>query len=147
MKMGEVVRAYKVLGNAKYQKLDDEDKVKLWKISRQLRPLTEQFEEDRKDASKNLVPQEVKETLPKALQYEKLKKEGAEKLPMTEAEYLAFAEEFEKCNNLIRTALAEVFDKEVTLTFEPLSEEVFGQLMASNDWTLGEVETLEWIVG
>ena len=39
-------------------------------------------------------------------------------------------------------AVKEYADNEVEIEFEPVSEEVFGKLMASNDWTVDQATTL-----
>lgn len=143
----DVYNVYKIIANAKYQKLDDIDKIKLWKISRQLKPFAVQFEEDRDDAKTNLVSQEIKDKLIKALQYEKQKREGSGELSMSDDEYKAFISEFEKTDKLVKTAISDIANKEIEFDFEPLSEEAFGRLMASNDWTLQQADMLEWIVG
>jgi hypothetical protein len=45
-----------VLQNAKYQKLSDDGKVKVWKITRLLKPVATQFKEDVQDAQQKLMP-------------------------------------------------------------------------------------------
>lgn len=146
VKVSAVISAYKVLGDAKYQKLEDSDKVKLWKISRQLKPVATQFEEDKKDATEKLIPEGFAENYVKAREYEQKKKEGVESLPMTEEQFLAFVKELNSFNKLLDDALKELIEKEIELDYEPLSEEAFGNLMASNDWTLGQMDAIEWII-
>lgn len=145
LKTSEIVSAYKVLSGAKYQKLDDADKIRLWKISRVLKPIALQFEEDRADAVKTLMPESISEGMEKAQEYERLKAQNADNLPMTEDEYKGFVKELASCSELVKNAMREILEKEVKLELEPLTEKILGQLMASNDWSIKQVESLECI--
>lgn len=147
LKTIEVVEAYQLLGNAKYHKLEDADKIKVWKISRQLKPIAVQAEDAQQDAMQNLIPEEFKEKVAVAEEYKKAMKAGEKQLPMTDKEYLAYMADFRKYNILVGKALEELFQKEVSLDFEPLSEDAMGLLIACNDWPMSQVEKLEWMIG
>ena len=146
LKVSEIFNAYNVIGKAKYQKLEDSDKVKVWKISRQLKPIALQFEEEKEDATKSFYTEELIEKVRKGQQYEDAKKEGASELPMTEQEYKEAIKEIVKAKALVEKALSESLAKEVELEFEPISEEALGLLMASNDWNMAQVDMIEFIV-
>ena len=137
---------FNVLNTAKYGKLDDQDKIKVWKIARMMKPIATKFDEETKDAAEKMKPgEEFDEQLQKAQQYEvEIRKPdcNAEKLPMGAAEYQAFITEFKKYQKLVNDAVKEFADKEVEIDFEPVSEDVFGKLMASNDWTVDQATTL-----
>ena len=70
----KVVSAYNVLSTAKYGKLDDADKIKVWKIARALKPVATKFEEDNKDAAEKLKPEGFDEKLQNAQEYERVVK-------------------------------------------------------------------------
>lgn len=146
MKTAEILNAYGVLSKAKYQKLNEDDKIKVWKIQRALKPIAQKFNEDKADASENLIPTDFMNRLSKAQEYEALKKQGEENLPITDVEYIKVLKEIKNYNRLIAKALKEIEEKEVTITFEPISEKAFGELMSSNDWSLKEVELIDFIV-
>ena len=141
-----LLAVFNVLNTAKYGKLDDQDKIKVWKIARMMKPIATKFEEETKDAAEKMKPgEEFDEQLQKAQQYEvEIRKPdcNAEKLPMGAAEYQAFITEFKKYQKLVNDAVKEFADKEVEIEFEPVSEEVFGKLMSSNDWTVDQTTTL-----
>lgn len=141
-----LLAVFNVLNTAKYGKLDDADKIKVWKIARQMKPIATKFEEETKDAAEKMKPgEEFDEQLQKAQQYEvEIRKPdcNAEKLPMGAAEYQAFITEFKNYQKLVSDAVKEYADKEVEIEFEPVSEEVFGKLMSSNDWTVDQTTTL-----
>ena len=144
LKTSEIVNAYKVLSGAKYQKLDDADKIKVWKIARALKPVATKFEDDSKDASEKFKPEGFDENLRKAQEYERVTKDAdadASKLEMGAAEYNAFIKELQKYNKLVGDAVKEYAEKEVEVEFDALSEDAFGKLMASNEWTMEQ--TLE----
>ena len=150
MKTEDVLKAYQVISTAKYGKLDDADKIKVWKIARAMKSIAEKFREDSEDAQEKMKPTEdFDEQLMKAQEYEReIRKPDcdATKLPMGAAEYGKFVEEFKAYQKLVNETIKEFAEKEVTVEFEPLTEDAFGKLMASNDWTLEQVATLGEII-
>jgi hypothetical protein len=75
-----------------------------------------------------------------------MKAKNEENLPMSESEYNEFVELFKGYQTLVNQALEDIAKKEIALDFEPISEEAFGQLMASNDWTLEQVDALGEVI-
>lgn len=146
----QVLAAWNVLQAAKYAKLDDADKVKVWKVTRVLKPIATKFDEDSKDAAEKMRPTEdFNERLAKAQEYERIIKTpnfDAQTLPMGAAEYGAFIDEFKKYNRLVADTVQEFAQKEVELELETISEDAFGKLMASNDWNMGQVTALDGIL-
>ena len=145
MKTNEILEAYKVLQNAKYQKLSDDGKVKVWKITRLMKPVATQFKDDLQDAQQKLMPDgDFIQRLGKAMQYEQDKK-NEKTSAITDEEYQAIVKEVNEYNQLVNKAMQEYSEKDVELEFEALSEEDFGKLMASNDWTMAEVGKIEFL--
>lgn len=139
IKTKQALSAYHVLSAAKYTKMEDEDKIKVWKITRALKPIAEKFEDDSKDASEKFIPSEsFHSDFQKAQEFERIlnAKEDLSKAPFTVEEYNKFIQVFQKYNSLVEAAIKEYGDKEVELDFDPLSEDAFGKLMTSNEWTL-----------
>ncbi len=147
LKTFEIVDAYQLLGNAKYQKLEDADKIRIWKISRLLKPFYVKMDEAQQDATNSLVPEEFRKRINLAQEYKMAKASDRKELPMTDKEYLAYLADFRKYNVLVAKALDELLQKDVTLDFEPVSEEAMGLLIACNDWPMAETEKLEWMIG
>ena len=148
----KALNAYRIISGAKYTKMDDADKIKVWKIARALKPVADKFEDDSKDAADKMKPSEdFADNLQKAQEFERITKEkdfDASKLPMGVAEYNEFIKKFQDYNRLVGEAVKEFAEKEVVVEFEPLSEESFGKLMASNEWTMEQtVEIGMLIVG
>lgn len=144
VKTSEILKVYNIIGSAKYGKMTDEDKIKVWKIARKLKPVATKFEEDSKDAAEKMKPSEdFDEKLQKAQEYERLRAKGEPTIDiMTTADYDAFIVMFKDYQKVVNKAISEFADKEVEVNFDKISEEAFGKLMASNDWTMEQVATL-----
>lgn len=144
LKKGDVMLAFSILDSANYKQLDDADKIKLWKIARVMKPVAKQLEDDSRDAAEKLKPEDFDAQLEKAKEFEAKKEKGdTDKLPMTDNEYQEFIREvYHPFNNLVQKAVNDESEKEVELEYEPLTEEAFGKLMASNDWKIRQVMTL-----
>lgn len=138
LKTESVLEAFNIINTANYKQMDDADKIKLWKIARAMKPIAKQFEDDSKDAAEKMKPNGIDEQLEKAKDYEaKMKGGKTESLPMTAGEYHSFiVDVWQPFNKLVAKAVKEFADKEVQLEFEGMSEDSFGKLMASNDWTV-----------
>ena len=144
IKTEALLKVFNVLNGAKYGKMDDADKIKVWKIARALRPVATKFEDDSKDAAEKFKPEGFDENLRKAQEFERVTKDAdadASKLEMGAAEYNEFIKELQKYNKLVGDAIKEYAEKEVEVEFDALSEDAFGKLMASNEWTMEQ--TLE----
>lgn len=152
IKTNEILAAYNILNAAKYASMGDDDKVKVWKIARTLKPIATKFEEDSKDAAEKMKPKDkdFAEKYQKAQEFERMKRTpnaDASKLPMGAAEYDQFINDvLVPYNKLVGKALEEYANKEVEVEFEPLSDEAFGKLMASNEWSLGQTVVLSEII-
>ena len=151
IKTEKAVAASNILATAKYGKLSDEDKVKVWKIARALKPIATKFDEDSNDASEKFKEdiENFDERLGKAQQYEvEIRKPDfdAQKLPMGAAEYAAFIDEFKKYQKLVSDAMAEFAQADTDVDFEPIDEDAFGKLMASNDWNVAQAMALGEII-
>lgn len=143
----KILSVYNILKGASYQKMSDDDKIKLWKIARTMKPIATKFEDDSKDAAEKLKPEGLEVTLEKAKEYEQKKQKGDTDLPMTEAEYLGFINgDWAKFNNLLTKAIKEFADAEVELEFEPLNEDSFSKLIASNDWKMEQVMIVSEVI-
>lgn len=146
LKTEDILNTYELLKNVDYQKLEDSDKVKVWKAVRQLKPVADQYEDAQQDAVKSLVPEDFTDNLRKAQAYEQQRAAGAKELPMTEKDYKAFIVEFQKYNKLLTDALQEQKDKEYEIEYEPLTEDALGLLVVSNNWSLPKSSVLDWLV-
>lgn len=153
IKTERILEIYRVLLNAKFNKLDCEDQINLVKIQLALEPTAKTFEADTKTASDKL-----KEGFPgfdnklqRASQYEHIVNDpnaSAVDLPMGAAEYHAFMHgEYVNFQKLVTEAVKDRSEKKVTVEFTPISQEVLQKLMQSNpSWTIGQAAVLDTIV-
>lgn len=151
IKTEKILALWRVLGQAKYTKLEDSDKIKVWKISRVLKPIAEKFEEESKDAAEKMKPMEdFDERLQQAQEFERVQKDpkaDASQLKMGAAEYGEFIKQLQGYNKLVSEAVKGFAEKEIEVEFEPINEEAFGKLMNSNDWNFQQVTDIELIMG
>lgn len=129
-KVDNIVSLYNILKEAKLTKLADADKYTVIKILRKLRPTAEKFEEDKKDASERLKPENWEDIIAKAQQWQK---EGNE-TTLTEEEKKEINAVIIKYENSVRECIIEELNTEVEVDMPTISEAVFEKLMASNDW-------------
>lgn len=149
IKTEKALAAFRVLNTSKYTKMTDEDKIKVWKIARALKPVAEKFDDDSKDAAEKFKPTEdFAERLQKAQEFERKRNAGEDMkdAPMGAAEYAEFINEFQKYNKTVADAVKEFADKEVELEFDVITEEAFGKLMSSNEWDMSQVIAISEIV-
>lgn len=144
IKTKDALAVYNVLAGARFTKMDDADKVRMWRITRQLKPVATRYDEDSKDAAEKMKPtDDFSDRLQKAQEYERLRQKGEPTIDvMTTAEYTEFVSELRKYNRLVSDTLEELAGKEEEFDFEPLSEDAFGKLLASNDGWTGEQVTV-----
>lgn len=149
IKTEKIYMASLTLNAAKYGKLSDDDKIKVWKISRKLQPIAKDFEDATKDATEKMKPEGYDDKLQKSQEYERMTKASnfdARELPMGPAEHEAFLKENRELQKLVTDALQELSDKEVELEFDALSQDSFVKLINSNDWTFGQVTLLGEVI-
>lgn len=138
IKTVEIAKLYNQLSKTCYSKLNDDDRIKLWKTLRSMKPVVDKFEEDKKAAANDLMPQgDFILKYQKALAYEKA--EDKPTVNMTQKEYNQFAQEFKSFTNLVNKAVEDLNNTMVEIDIYPLDEEGFSRLMASNDWTMEQV--------
>lgn len=155
IKTEKVLAVYNIIGKCKYTKMDDDDKIKMWKAVRSIRPIAEQFDEDCKDAKEKLRSDEYKAKEIEMAKYEQeeMAKYGTVSnraqeqafvmsLIAKNKDYADYQKKVAEMNALIHKAVKELAEKEVTVSFEPLSDDAFGKLMASNEWTMTQVQTV-----
>jgi len=142
VKKETIMEVFAILNTAKYGRMSDEDKVRLWKITRTLKPVALQVQEDYNDARQRMKPtDDFDKRMKDAQQYERDTTNG-KPTAITRQEYDAFIVELRQYQEMVHKTAGEVGNEEVDIEFDPISEEAFEKLMASNDWTAGQTVTL-----
>jgi hypothetical protein len=144
----KVLKAYNIIAQARYTKMDDADKVRLWKIASALKPVATKYDEDSKDAAEKLKPEGFDE---KAMKWnetrDKISAGIKDDLPMSQAESIDFLYHvINPYNENVNSALEELKGKEVELEFNALTEDAFVKLMSSNEWNMEQVAMVGDIV-
>ena len=153
LKTDIIITLFRFLNEAKYTKMNDADKITVWKILRALKPTAEKFEDDKKSCQEKLKPEGYDDLLKEAqkIENDERKDFGEINTPQREQEFVRFlCEKYENYANfqdvhrnmvkLCSEALQEFASKEVEVKYEPLTEDAFGKLMASNDWQLSKAD-------
>ena len=137
----KVYKAYELLSVCKINKMSDDDKLKMWKILKTFKPVYEKLDEEVKMAAEMFKPyDDYEQRLEDGKRYEVLKEKGdIENLPMTEEEYNTFISDYVKYNELVGKAIEEYEKEKMTFDLECLSEESYGNLIASNDWDAQQI--------
>ena len=151
VKTKEVLVAWQVLGQAKYDKLDSDQKVHVFHIGQQLKPIATAFSDYSADAAEKMQPSaDFQERWDKAKVYETMTanpKADMEQLPMGPAEYKEFmVKEYFPFDRLWKKAIKDEGDKEVELKFEPISEEVLFALADANKWNVDQTTAVASVV-
>lgn len=141
-KTNEIVNAYALLKDAKSSKMEDADRFKVVKALRQIKKIAEDFEDFRNDAMEQLKGEKHDEMLEKAKQWQN---EG-QNTSLTEKERIAINEYFDEYNKKVTDCLKDELEKTHTLDYETLSDDAFSKLIATNDWTLGQIEQISTIL-
>lgn len=151
VKTKEVLAAWQVLGAAKYDKLDSDQKVRVFHIGQQLKPIATAFSDYSADAMEKMQPSaDFQERWDKAKVYETMTadpKADMEQLPMGPAEYKEFmVKEYFPFDRLWKKAIKDEGDKEVELKFNPISEEVLFALADTNKWNVDQTTAVATVV-
>ena len=137
-KAENVAQVYNILNAAKYSKLNDDERIALWKITRAMKPVALKLKDDIQDAAQHMKPSDdFDQRLALARQYEQAQRDGKELDKLSKEDYDAFIHEWRDYSKLVDTAVKEFADEEVEIDIEPITEETLSRLMASNDsWTM-----------
>jgi hypothetical protein len=137
-KAENVAQVFNILNAAKYSKLNDDERIALWKITRAMKPVALKLKDDIQDAAQHMKPSDdFDQRLALARQYEQAQRDGKEFDKLSKEDYDAFIQEWKNYSKLVDTAVKEFADEEVEIDIEPITEETLSRLMASNDsWTM-----------
>lgn len=129
----KIVKAYAKLGDVKVTTLEDKEVMKVIRMRKAMRPVSEDFNAFLEDVKTKFKPEGFEETVRKA-------QEGWDK--MTDAEKKAANELVTGYNRKVDEAVKEEADREVEIEFEQFSEESVVRMMKENSLTATEVEQI-----
>lgn len=129
----QIVTAFRLINNAKLTKMETAERFALIKAMRQLKKVATEFDDFLKDAQDKLKPEN----------FDTIMEKYQSKQELTSEEIVAF----NKYNKNVSDCLKDELDKEIELTFEPLTEESLGRLIESNDYTVNDIMVIEDVLG
>lgn len=142
MKTIDIVKAYRIINDAKLTKMEDADKFKVIKATRQLKPVAASFDEFVKEAQERLKPEGWDDMQKKARQWQ----EDGDRSNLAVEERREINRYFMDYNAKVEECVKEEAEKEPELTYERLSEEAFEKFIASNDYDVRTIIELENIL-
>lgn len=149
MKIKEIVAAYGILNDAKLGKMEDVDKFKVIKALRILKPVAKDFEDFRESAKQKLKDENFDDMEKKGQEWRD-NHQGvtlSELTPEDLKELNPIEKYFTEYNKKVDECLKEEAEKEVKIKASAkLKEEAFGKLVASNDWTCGQIMALSDVI-
>ena len=146
--IGKIYKAYNLISVCKLTKMSDEGKIKIWKILKTLKPVSDKFNNEIQIAVDKFKPfSDYDSKLEKCKKYEDMvSKNVTEELPVTEEEYKSFMVEYIKYNDLVNKAIDDYSENTYVLDVNLLSEEEYENLITSNDWDASDVLFLGEII-
>lgn len=131
----KIVKAYAKLGDVKVTTLEDKEVMKVIRMRKAMRPVSEEFNAFLEDVKTKFKPEGFEETVRKAQdRWDK----------MSDAEKKAANELVTGYNRKVEEAAKDEAEKEVDIEFEPLSEDSLTKLMKENSLTVAEMEMLDF---
>ena len=130
-----IALAYDILNReeVKFTKLDTKEKIIIIKIMDKLKPVATYLNKFRLDALKKLKSEDFDEIAMKV----------QSRCSLTPAEMFSF----KKVENALEECMQEESEKEHEIDFKPVSEAIFGKLLDSNDFTIGQAQLLMEVIG
>lgn len=129
----KIVKAYAKLGDVKVTTLEDKEVMKVIKMRKAMRPVSEEFNAFLEDVKSKFKPEGFEATVRKA-------QEEWEK--MTDSEKRAANELVTGYNRKVEESVKPEAEKEVEIEFEPLSDDSLSKLMKENSLTVADIELL-----
>lgn len=129
----KIVKAYAKLGDVKVTTLEDKEVMKVIRMRKAMRPVSEEFNAFLEDVKSKFKPEGFEDVVRKA-------QEGWDK--MTDAEKKAANELVTGYNRKVEESVKPEAEKEVEIEFEPLSDDSLSKLMKENSLTVADIELL-----
>lgn len=142
MKRIEAYKAYKLLQESRLTKMQDSDKFLVIKAMRELRPLSEEYEKDEKEGLEALKDEGFEAMQEKAAKHEEAIREGKKDGLLTLEELNEVNAFFREYQKNVKKLLEDIQNKECEFSYKRISEDAFGNFVASNDFKGEEIVTL-----
>lgn len=136
MKVKEIVSAYKALGEAKVNNLEESEIIKILKSRKTMRSIAEEFNEFLKEVQDKFKPENFEEIQFKLQNWSEVSDEDKIKITNIIKEYEA----------KINSAIKDELEKEVELELEKLNENSISKLLKNNEWPIQKLDEISIIL-
>lgn len=136
MKVKEIVSAYKALGEAKVNNLEESEIIKILKSRKTMRSIAEEFNEFLKEVQDKFKPENFEEVQLKLQNWAELSDEDKVKITNILKEYES------KVNIVVKDEL----EKEIELELEKINENSISKLLKNNEWPIQKLDEISIIL-
>lgn len=132
MKLKEIVSAYKALGEAKVNNLEESEILKIVKARKEMRMFAEQYDAFLKDCQEKFKPENFDDIQNKIQNWDSLSDDEKKEINKCLIEY----------QNKINSAIIEEINKEIEINIEKLNEDSITKLLKHNEWATNKLDEL-----
>lgn len=136
MKVKEIVSAYKTLGEAKVNNLEESEIIKILKARKAMRFIAEDFNEFLKEVQDKFKPENFEEIQFKLQNWAELSDEDKVKMTNILKEY----------ESKINTVVKDELEKEIELELEKINENSISKLLKNNEWPIQKLDEISIIL-
>ena len=133
MKLKEIVSAYRILGEANVNNLEESEILKIVKARKAMRQFAEEYESFLKDCQDKFKPENFEEIQNKAQKWNELTQEEKASINNVLMSY----------QKAINDAVYDELEKDVTITVEKLEESSIIKLLKNNEWSINKLDELQ----
>lgn len=132
MKLKEIVSAYKALGEAKVNSLEESEILKIVKARKAMRTIAEEYDAFLKDVQEKFKPENFEEIQSKVQKWSEL----------TDEEKVETNKLLKAYETSINNAIIVEIEKEVDITVEKLNEDSITKLLKNNEWSTNKIDEI-----
>lgn len=132
MKLKEIVSAYKALGEAKVNNLEETEILKIVRARKTMRKYTEEYNAFLKDCQEKFKPENFDKIQSKVQKWDELSNEEKVQINNVLLSY----------HKAINDAVAGELEKDIDITVDKLNEDSECKLLKNNDWTNNKLDEL-----
>ena len=146
MKVSDCVNALSILKEAKLTKMEDKEKLTVIKAVRALDKVVKEYEALVKEVKEKLKDERFKEMSRRGEDFNASHREGQTLTTKEQQEVKELNAYFGNYNRRLDEVLKADYEREVTVEYERLTEDAFGRLVASNDFTVQGIINIEAVL-
>ena len=143
MKTSDCIQAATSLRTAKVTKMEDKEKMTVIKAMRALDKVAKEYEELVKEVKEKLKDERFEKMSRRGEEFNASHREGQALTTKEQQEVKELNAYFGNYNRRLDEVLKADYEREVTVEYERLTEDAFGRLVASNDFTVQDILNLE----